>query len=109
MNKTEILAVCRHPEILQTIIRLINNNPEWNGTGATDEHQAMVLFTARPFDVVLMGSGMDAISADKIKPACRAINPLVKFIQHYGGGSGLLTAEIYGALTPPKPSPKHRA
>lgn len=98
MKKTEILAVCSHPEILQTIIRLINNNPQWNGTGATDEHQALVYFTEQPFDVVLLGSGMDAASVKKLMPPCRAINPLVKFVQHYGGGSGLLSTEIYEAI-----------
>lgn len=99
MKKTEVLAVCSHPEILQTIIRLINNNPEWNGTGAMDETQALALFIAQPFDVVLLGSGMDELSAGKLKPACSAINPQVKFVQHYGGGSGLLTAEIQQAIT----------
>jgi CheY-like chemotaxis protein len=98
MEKVKILAVCSHPEILQTVLRLISNNPEWHGTGADDEQQALAYFTEHPFDVVLLGSGMDEVSQDKLRPACLAINPAVKFIQHYGGGSGLLTAEIYEAL-----------
>jgi DNA-binding NtrC family response regulator len=98
MEKVEILALCSHPEILQVITRLINNNPGWNGTGAENEQQAIALFNAHPFDVVLLGSGMDERSEDKLKPVFAAIKPDVKFIQHYGGGSGLLSAEIWGAL-----------
>jgi PleD family two-component response regulator len=98
MKKVEILALCSHPEILQTILRLINNNPGWNGTGAESEQQAIDLFTERPFDVVLLGSGMDEQSENKLKPVFTHINPAVKFIQHYGGGSGLLSAEIWGVL-----------
>jgi hypothetical protein len=98
MKKVEILALCSHPEILQTVVRLINNNPGWNGTGTGSEQQAIDLFTERPFDLVLLGSGMDKQSENKLKPVFTALNPDVKFIQHYGGGSGLLSAEIWGAL-----------
>jgi CheY-like chemotaxis protein len=98
MEKTKILAVCSHPEILQTVMRLVNNNPEWTCTGAANEEQALTFFTEHPFDVVLLGSGMDALSEDKLRPAFLKLNPAVKFVQHYGGGSGLLICEIYEAL-----------
>jgi PleD family two-component response regulator len=98
MKKTEILAVCSHPEILETVLRLINNNPGWNGTGAANEQQALTLFTEKAFDVVLLGSGMDELSENRLRPVFLSLNPDVRFVQHYGGGSGLLTAEIYEAL-----------
>ena len=103
MKKVEILALCSHPEILQTVVRLINNNSGWNGTGAETEEQAIALFKGLSFDLVLLGGGMDEASEEKLKPIFTALNPDVKFIQHYGGGSGLLSAEIYEALTPPNP------
>jgi len=98
MKKVEILAVCSHPEILQTLLRLINSNPGWNGTGVENEQQALAYFNETSFDIVLLGSGMDEVSEDRLGPACLAINPAVKLIQHYGGGSGLLTCEIHEAL-----------
>lgn len=94
MKKVEILAVCSHPEILQTILRLVNNNPDWDATGAETEEQALDLLDKQHFDLVLLGSGMDGTTVDRLKTTV----PGVKFIQHYGGGSGLLSAEIYGAL-----------
>ena len=98
MKKVEILAVCSHPGILQTLLRLIDNNPGWNATGAESEQQALTYFSEKPFDIVLLGSGMDEVSEDRLGPACLAINPAVKIIRHYGGGSGLLSGEIYQAL-----------
>ncbi|GAB3914551.1 response regulator receiver protein [Mucilaginibacter boryungensis] len=98
MKKVEILAVCSHPGILQTLLRLIDNNPGWNATGADNEQQALAYFNEKSFDIVLLGSGMDEVSEDRLRPACLAINPAVKIIRHYGGGSGLLSGEIYQAL-----------
>lgn len=94
MEKVEILAVCSHPEILQTILRLVNNNPAWKATGAATEQEALEQLTSRSFRLVLLGSGMDETSAGRLITA----HPEVTVIQHYGGGSGLLFAEIYGAL-----------
>jgi len=94
----KVLALCSHPEILPVVVRLVNNNPEWQATGAGTEEQAIALFTEQPFDVVLLGSGMDEGSENRLRPVFLAINPQVKFIQHYGGGSGLLACEIYEAL-----------
>lgn len=94
MEKVEILAVCSHPEILQTILRLVNNNPAWNATGAATEQEALALLNNQPFRLVLLGSGMDETSAGRLITA----HPELTIIQHYGGGSGLLSAEIYEAL-----------
>ncbi len=99
MNKTAILVVCRHEQILQTIIRLINNNPQWHSEGAISDEDAIGLFLAGRFDLVLIGNGINEASESKLRAACTAHSPGVTFIQHYGGGSGLLSAEIYGALS----------
>ena len=58
MKKIEILVICRHEEILQTIIRLINANPKWQATGTAEDERAIELFHQRPFDLVLLGSGI---------------------------------------------------
>jgi len=98
MNKTEILVICRHEGILQTIVRLINNNPEWNATGAVTDEEAITQFNARSFKLVLLGSGIEKESEDKLSAAFKAHNPEIIIVEHYGGGSGLLAAEIYQAL-----------
>jgi hypothetical protein len=98
MDRIEILIICRHPDILQTIIRLVNNNPDWNATGAVNDEEAISAFNNTHFKLVLIGSGVEASSEDKLRSLFMSINPQVLMVQHYGGGSGLLAAEIYEAL-----------
>jgi len=98
MEKTEILVICRHPEILATIVRLINNKPEWNATGCETDEQAINAFKNISCKLVLIGAGVTPSSELHLCQAFTAHNPQVKIVQHYGGGSGLLFAEIYGAL-----------
>jgi PleD family two-component response regulator len=98
MSKIQILTIGRHPDILQTVVRLINNNPEWECTGARTDEEAMTAFTTTSFKLVLLGSGIEKRSEEKLCAAFKAHDPQVIIVQHYGGGSGLLTGEIYEAL-----------
>jgi hypothetical protein len=96
--KAKILAIGRHPEILQTVVRLINNNPEWEGMGANTDDEAVLLFSTQSFKIVLLCGGIEPDSENRLRAAFNALNPDAIIVQHYGGGSGLLTAEIYQAL-----------
>ncbi|HEY8780873.1 MAG TPA: hypothetical protein VIM16_04595 [Mucilaginibacter sp.] len=98
MSQIEILVICRHEGILQTVVRLINNNPDWHATGAVADSEALAAFSRRYFKLVLLGSGIERESEDKLCVAFRVQNPDVIIVEHYGGGSGLLSAEIYQAL-----------
>ena len=98
MSKIEILVIGRHPEILQTVLRLINNNEAWNATGAQTDDEALAAFKATGFKLVLLGGGIEQQSEDELCTAFRAHKPDIIIVQHYGGGSGLLAAEIYEAL-----------
>jgi hypothetical protein len=100
MGKIEILVICRHEGILQTVVRLINNNPEWNATGVVTDDEALNTFSMLPFKLVLLGSGIEKESEDRLCAAFKAHNPEIIIVEHYGGGSGLLGAEIYQALGP---------
>jgi DNA-binding response OmpR family regulator len=98
MSKTQILTIGRHAEILQTVVRLVNNNPEWECLGVQTDDEAIAVFSAQPFDLVLLGGGIENESEALLCNAFRTHNPNIIIIQHYGGGSGLLTAEIYEGL-----------
>jgi len=98
MGKIDILIICRHEEILQTIVRLINNNPDWHATGTVGDEEALAAFTTQSFKLVLLGSGIDMDSENKLREAFVTHKPDVVIVQHYGGGSGLLAAEIYQTL-----------
>jgi hypothetical protein len=98
MSKVEILVIGRHPEILQTVLRLVNSNEDWNATGARTDEEALAIFTTNAFKLVLLGGGIEKHSEDKLCTAFKAHNRNIIIVQHYGGGSGLLAAEIYEAL-----------
>ncbi|MDB5008493.1 MAG: hypothetical protein JWQ84_1488 [Mucilaginibacter sp.] len=98
MSKLQILVIGRHPEILQTVVRLINNNPNWQATGAITDQEALSAFNTIVFKLVLLGGGVDNESEATLCEAFRTKNPEIIITQHYGGGSGLLFAEIYQAL-----------
>jgi hypothetical protein len=98
MSKLQILTIGRHPEILQTVVRLVNNNPDWNCTGVMTDEEAIAAFTAHRFDLVLLGGGIEKPSEEKLCATFKAHHPDIIIIQHYGGGSGLLVAEIYEGL-----------
>jgi hypothetical protein len=93
MQNIEILIVGKHPDIMKTILRLLNNKSGWKGTVAFTAHQAVEKGNTISFNIVLLGAGLDVAESEQIKAYYK-----VPVVQHYGGGSGLLYAEIYQAL-----------
>ena len=98
MHRLNILAIHRDTKILATVLRLINTNEHWNGIGSTSDEEAVEMFHQQPVGIVLFCAGIDPESEENLKAVFSRQNPAPIFLQHYGGGSGLLTAEIYEAL-----------
>jgi len=93
MQNIEILIVGQHPDIMKTILRLLNNKSGWNGTAAFNADEAIEKSSTIAFNVVLLGAGLTDIESKQIQQHYK-----IPVVQHYGGGSGLLYAEIYQAL-----------
>jgi hypothetical protein len=98
MDQIQILIIGRNPEIVQTVVRLVNNNPAWNARQALKDDAAVALFESQAFDLVLFGGGIEPESDALLRRAFTAHDPGITIIQHYGGGSGLLATEINMAL-----------
>lgn len=98
LERTNILVIGRHAEILETVLRLINNNPAWRAIGAVSNADAISLFNTTDFRLVLLCNGIGPAEEDELRRAFISRNPQIIIVQHYGGGSGLLAAEIYQAL-----------
>ncbi len=99
MKYTQILVIGRHSKILEIVLRLINCNDDWNAQGTTEVNDAIELFKKNKFDLVLLGGGIDVKSELKLREIFASIDPDIKIIQHWGGGSGLLQNEIISALS----------
>jgi len=95
---TKILYIGKHPEILQTVVRLINSDENWFGIGASDEKEAIELFSKYDFSIVLLGCGLEKESEASLTASFKEAKPGILVIEHFGGGSGLLKNEILSAL-----------
>ncbi|WP_395785095.1 hypothetical protein [Aquirufa sp.] len=74
-------------DIVGLLVRLIGNYPEFTASGFQDAQK--VLAPGIPMDVLLLSSGVS--TADEALVRGRVSVPI---IQHFGGGSGLLRAEL---------------
>jgi PleD family two-component response regulator len=93
MKETEILIVGKNSDIMPVILRLLNKKPNWNGHTAFSADEAIEKSQDILFDLVLLGAGLTNAEAGQIHA-----HFTVPVVQHYGGGSGLLYAEVYQAL-----------
>ncbi|GGM88461.1 hypothetical protein GCM10010967_21410 [Dyadobacter beijingensis] len=98
MSKVNILAIANHPEILETIVRLINQQDAWNGIPAGSIAEAEEALRLNSIDLVLLGVGVDEETGERIVSLCQSIDPRIACLRHFGGGSGLLYSEIRHAL-----------
>lgn len=96
--KIAILVVGRHEEIIQTLLRIIHKNDDWRTEAAMTDAAALALFDADRFDIVLLSSGIDEAAEQWLRQSFKAKDPAITIIQHYGGGSGLLSNEILQAM-----------
>lgn len=97
-TKTEILVVGTHDQILATVLRLLNTNSSWSATGVSGVHEAIAACKSKAYKVLLIGAGLKDIEEEELTAHILEIYPEIHVIPHYGGGSGLLFAEIYLAL-----------
>lgn len=97
-NRTEILVVGTHADILQTVLRLLNAESSWHAEGVSGCEEAIAKCKSQVYSVLLLGGGLTEREEAKLKIAIKLIHPAIHIIPHYGGGSGLLYAEIHSAL-----------
>lgn len=105
MEKIQILGICRNPVVLQKLLRFINENPQWEGTGTVDDTSAIAIFNQKKYDIVLYIDYLTEASKEKLDASFTSLHPEVKLITHFGDSTGLLASEIFEAMN--KPQDKH--
>jgi len=93
-----ILHVGKNTEINATVNRLINAQQNWKGETASTFFEVREKCLSQSFDIILIGGGIDEETESQIRALVSSHFPNTKIIEHYGGGSGLLTNEILEAL-----------
>jgi hypothetical protein len=93
MKEFEILVIGKQPRIMETVARLINSKSRLNGSIAYTAEEAIAQSQSTRFHLVLIGAGLNEAESQRVRSFFT-----VPVVQHYGGGSGLLFAEISQAL-----------
>jgi len=96
--QAKILVLCKHEGIRETILRLLGNNADWQAAGTNNIADAKKMLESDNFDIALLGNGFTEAEETEITEFVTQHSPGTKTVYHYGGGSGLLSAEIYQAL-----------
>ena len=96
--ETEILVIGTNQPILETVLRLLNANEAWNATGVNTVEEVLQACAVKEYQVLLLGAGLSSQEEVLLRSTVKEMLPDIHVIAHYGGGSGLLFAEIYLAL-----------
>ncbi|WP_069658937.1 hypothetical protein [Arcticibacter eurypsychrophilus] len=91
MKKITIIAAGEHAEIMKTVLRLINNNPDWEGEIALSIEELGEKLSNNSYDLILLGAGIDEV---RLRALLHDLRLEIPVVLHYGGGSGLLLSEI---------------
>ena len=93
-----VLALSTNDEILEVMLRLLNDREHIVAEGTTDITAAKDWLAKGSYRAVLLGSGFSDEEERELREYTRLHSPRTKIIEHYGGGSGLLSAELEEAL-----------
>ena len=90
-----ILSFSTNHEILTVMDRLISNHDNnWRSHCAADLEAARRVLTEENIEVVLLGAGTGEAEHTELQTLTETLGKAPKFVYHYGGGSGLLYAEV---------------
>lgn len=92
----DILIIGGNQQIMETIARLIDKEGKWLATIAYTLDEALANCLRKDFKLALLGAGIN--EEEKLREQLHLLRPTMPIIKHYGGGSGLLYAEIHQAL-----------
>ena len=98
MKKIQILVIGRDPVVIQKLLRFINENPEWEGTGTIDDKSAHTLFSQTKYHYVVLVDQLSEMSINSFHENFSNKNPEVVFLRHYGDSTGLLASELYDMM-----------
>ena len=93
-----IISFVKNREILPVLDRLVNKEEGWEGVRAADLETAREHLRNGRFDVILLGAGTGDEERAELRKVIDETEQQTIMIDHYGGGSGLLYAEVMEAL-----------
>lgn len=83
---------------METIARLIDKEEKWLATIAYAVDEALAICKLKDFGLTLICGGLNKDDENQLSLGLKKIKSNLPIVKHYGGGSGLLYAEIYQGL-----------
>jgi DNA-binding NtrC family response regulator len=96
--KKQILVFGKHPEIMEVVLRLLRNSGLYEAEGGFTVAEVQDRASQQAFDLLLLGGGVSSSENAEVHQHFQERGIRLPIIQHFGGGSGLLFAEIQEAL-----------
>lgn len=93
-----ILSFVANPQILPVLDRLVNKQDGWSGDRAPNLSTASEQLQAEEYDFVLLGAGTGSEERAALQEIIDVRKLKTRLIDHFGGGSGLLYAEVIEKL-----------
>jgi GMP synthase-like glutamine amidotransferase len=81
MKNKLILVIGRHPQIMETVLRLLNQESGFEAIGALADDEAKAKFQSNLFDLILFGGGPEDYSENDLRREFSRINPAIKMIR----------------------------
>jgi CheY-like chemotaxis protein len=98
MEQLRILAAGKNKDIMTVINRLINTHENWSGVTVTSNDEAIDTAKEVKYDLLLICAGFSSAEEKELTDELQTLQPNLRVLRHYGGGSGLLESEIRSYL-----------
>ncbi|KIC93504.1 hypothetical protein [Flavihumibacter solisilvae] len=98
MEQLKILAAGKNKDIMTVIDRLINTHENWSGVTVTTTEEAIDTAKEARYDLLLICAGLSSVEEKELTEELHTLQPNLRVMRHYGGGSGLLESEIQSYL-----------
>lgn len=98
MKIQNVLVVGKNEAIVKLLTKLVNKYPELFAQGTCQLEEILPICQSSPVDILLFSSGLSMAQEKEILQLVKQFYPSVKTVEHFGGGSGLLTAELNQVL-----------
>lgn len=89
-----VLIAGKNIEVTEVIERLVNEMEGYKGRTIHAISNLDIVLKKQSFDVLLLGAGFQEDEELEIRRKAVLFQPDIKVVEHFGGGSGLLSAEI---------------
>ena len=90
----KVLVVGLDEQITNVIVRLLNNMSGYYGIASNSIDEMLDTLRNDKYDILLIGAGFSKEHEDTIRQKAYQIQPDLKVLEHFGGGSGLLLSEL---------------